>query len=420
MASSSKFLDYQCLFSSQKMKKRKSYSDGVLRLYQNEHRCELYRASDNFLSLNDLLETRILSPDETGRFRNYQSSFEIEFENFLVSIEELVKPSIQNQSQEICTNVSKLPSKKFKIPSVVKSTYDIESKSTVSHAQYNSNTHKIIAKGKYEVTDDDIDNIWGENSERNEDISDVKSGANQSITSKYRQKEPFERNVNQQDSYDLSRTASTDKSNNMSSLQYPSKQIRSDVDDKYYEDVQNLSDLSSYQQDSPNIWTSSYHQNSNKITSYQDKSMLTQHASARCLPPIESRPIDPVQNLTTQSSVSHDMYNTYHTEQSPSRYTSYTDSSAATRKNCNSMKQLSDSKLSLQSFLPTKHTNYTDNNQPIDYHQQHLNLSQSLYSNNNDNIDHNYHMDPFRNELSEQDTSHGENIWGMYEFKQNE
>ena len=77
-------IEYPCLYSEQKFKKKKRYFDGVLKFFPERKICYLYSSSNT----NDSLDSRILKNDEFDKFVSL-GLLELEFEKYMTQIEYL-------------------------------------------------------------------------------------------------------------------------------------------------------------------------------------------------------------------------------------------------------------------------------------------------------------------------------------------
>ena len=85
-----KMIIRSCLFTKQKEKKRKNWSDGVIKITPHGS-CSLFSADSN--KLNDkMLESKYLTAGEMNKVKMLQrgEELEIEFENFIVQVESYV------------------------------------------------------------------------------------------------------------------------------------------------------------------------------------------------------------------------------------------------------------------------------------------------------------------------------------------
>lgn len=146
-----------CLYTSQKLKKRKAYQDGILKLSINENRCDLYAVRDDQLSLNPMLASHFVTKLEMTRIIQGVIT-DIEFENYLVAIDSV---------KENVTHLASVKPKKFKVPSSVALVKEKDGEGIINNMYSKAVVHPIISNGQsyknYAVTDDEIDTIWGLN-----------------------------------------------------------------------------------------------------------------------------------------------------------------------------------------------------------------------------------------------------------------
>jgi hypothetical protein len=95
---------FACLYTHQKLKKKKSWSDGELRISVSQNKCSLYDKNSTKAGGNELKDSKYLLKWEIDKILNHEAN-EVEFEGFLVTVEHEINTSIHNKSTEI-TSVS--------------------------------------------------------------------------------------------------------------------------------------------------------------------------------------------------------------------------------------------------------------------------------------------------------------------------
>lgn len=201
-----------CLYTKQKRKKKKAWSDGVIHLFgQYCSSAALYESEDGAVCIGNPLEIRTLNANDKIRILNGKAC-DIEFENYLVSIEESIsdnKPlpsavsslspppgskvgipnvkrviaSPQNSSQQSTKSshsmILGLKLKKFKPPTVQTPNFDESRSNAAPKSDEDLQSHRISRysnqtfaneksreslgkrnRGAYEVEDDELDDIW--------------------------------------------------------------------------------------------------------------------------------------------------------------------------------------------------------------------------------------------------------------------
>ena len=103
-------IEYPCLYTEQKSKKKKRYFDGLLKFFPERKYCSLYSSSNT----NDSLDSRILKKDEVDKIASFEL-LELEFEKYIIQIEYSNINPENYKSKPITTNL--LPKLgKFNIP----------------------------------------------------------------------------------------------------------------------------------------------------------------------------------------------------------------------------------------------------------------------------------------------------------------
>jgi hypothetical protein len=167
-------IEYPCLYSEQKFKKKKRYFDGVLKFFPERKICYLYSSSNT----NDSLDSRILKKDELDKFVSLDL-LELEFEKYIIQIE-YSNTNPENYTSKPVTTSSLPKLGKFNIPKqkVVRcgeNKIDNDSLNIV-----NPNENQISKKRSYHVDNLELDEIWGLDEANNKILND-----NQNITTNY-------------------------------------------------------------------------------------------------------------------------------------------------------------------------------------------------------------------------------------------
>ena len=167
---------FKCLYTSQKQKKRKTWQDGILRFYEKDARCDLYNSHENYISLDEVLGSRMLSKQDVNKFSG-NLSFDLELENYIVSVNtaEVCESSIKTTDDKIDHVVSKR--KKFKVPSALAPILATDESTIIVNPPPKSITQNSFqTKGLYTVTDDELDDIWSiSDNKGNEKLSNLES-----------------------------------------------------------------------------------------------------------------------------------------------------------------------------------------------------------------------------------------------------
>ena len=164
----------KCIYTKHLTKKRKLWNDGILKIINisGSIQCEL---TDALSTRGVPLETRQLDKKEIQKFRD-KEDFELEFENYIISVSQLDN-TFDNTSQATAGHIAKLPEPPLKLPkfippsryippSKVESFPGIDNK--VDNVKVGINS-KVGSYNKYQVTSDELDDIWG-----NHDTSIIK------------------------------------------------------------------------------------------------------------------------------------------------------------------------------------------------------------------------------------------------------
>lgn len=163
------------MYTKQLTKKRKTYSDGLLKISISSGVYNCFLIDSESLRQN-VLESRQLEAAEVAKLKSNEE-FEIELENYLVTIME--RKETNNDSQ--CMLPLKLP--KFVPPSkyIPPSMRDSKQGNKIDNVVVNSSTS--FCSGQYKVTSDELDDIW----EKHADVtlpSDNNFNKNKTATSK--------------------------------------------------------------------------------------------------------------------------------------------------------------------------------------------------------------------------------------------
>lgn len=171
---------YHCLYTNQITKKRKTWSDGYLKVNLTE--------SGKFCTLttqsNIVLESKQLETNESEAIFAKQS-IELVFENYLVQLEDYGDHNCDTQSIE---KVFQPPLKltKFVPPSrfvpPINQSVDLPGVNT-NHVQ-SSNSFSQGSRAissSYNITDEELDSLWGNNSSRKQCFSEIKPRINNQV-----------------------------------------------------------------------------------------------------------------------------------------------------------------------------------------------------------------------------------------------
>lgn len=141
-----------CLYTEQKLKKRKRYCDGVVKTFSNTRICSLYATSSS-----RELDSRVLSKSEIEALTSGKLE-EIEFENYLVQLDNKLTLSSANPVHVMSYNkVFKPPSKINKpLSSITESA--MNAISPLPFSLPISNTKKQ----KYDIVDSELNMIWNQ------------------------------------------------------------------------------------------------------------------------------------------------------------------------------------------------------------------------------------------------------------------
>ena len=171
-----------CLYTAQKLKKKKTFHDGVLKVSLDTNFVSLHReTSSSSQTLDNPLDTRVMAHTEINDLLSGNLS-EIEFEGFLVQIDEVEEEAKTCENDRQCCNKKSSSSSgsgstgsidvprmtKFKIPSrVVPKVLSIPMSEGTGTSSGTSGLHNnpiirnVTGKRAYDVGDDELDAIWG-------------------------------------------------------------------------------------------------------------------------------------------------------------------------------------------------------------------------------------------------------------------
>ena len=176
----------KCLYTGQKLKKKKTYQDGVLRVNVERGVCELYATDGKAARLPGSLETRTMTAAETRGVMDGSIS-ELEFEGYLVEVEDAIVDVAVAGTESIAAELTaprastkglsrgfKMPSAAAPKPQVLAShqqqqqrqgvnygeRYPQQAYSAVHERPADYSTHMSAAGGGYRVDDDELNDIW--------------------------------------------------------------------------------------------------------------------------------------------------------------------------------------------------------------------------------------------------------------------
>jgi hypothetical protein len=153
------------------MKKKKSFKDGILKIDTRSYTCTL-KSQNQGNNPDGCLESKIL-PREFMLSILSGKSTNIEFENFLVQIDDIERESVHSKVRNQEQIVGELPKlSKFKIPTKISSTgvllpdqFRIQGQGKIPSiggtGSYNV-SESNICKSTYVVHDQELDEIWTE------------------------------------------------------------------------------------------------------------------------------------------------------------------------------------------------------------------------------------------------------------------
>ena len=159
---------FVCLYTKQKEKKKKSWSDGFLKLDPNGL-CKLY-SNDVKNVTSNYLETKFLLPQQS-RIIERGDELTIDFESYVVLVESRI------QSTKIQT-LNPILTKSFKIPQSIPQSERVKPNTDVENTQFNRSlqSHTSASAGRayrYQVDDNELDAIWDHGEGHDDDDLDV-------------------------------------------------------------------------------------------------------------------------------------------------------------------------------------------------------------------------------------------------------
>lgn len=157
-----------CLYTSQKLKKKKLWHEGVLNIYAKDNKCVLYASNDNCIRIGTALETRFLTGHEMTNLLTGKSS-ELECDGHLIQVEEEI---IKANEQKFAAVLNK-PLAKFKPPAKITpklpATHTSYSNQNSTNNNYMNNIMNMNNGRGYSVDDDELDELWGTSSSSRSD-----------------------------------------------------------------------------------------------------------------------------------------------------------------------------------------------------------------------------------------------------------
>ena len=156
-----------CLYTSQKLKKKKIWHEGLLNIYAEENKCVLFASDDNCIRIGTALETRFLNNNEMNKLLTGKSS-ELECDGHLIQVEEEI---IKANEQKLAAipSVFKGPKAKFKPPARITPKLPVNNDllhapTRNNHMMNNNNMNNLMNMNNgrgYSVDDDELDELWG-------------------------------------------------------------------------------------------------------------------------------------------------------------------------------------------------------------------------------------------------------------------
>lgn len=152
-----------CLYTTQKLKKKKLFHDGFLKLYESRCSISLYRSNPQIATMESCLESRSLSKEEVNLILSGCLP-EIEFEGYLVQIDDVLlnEASVNNNKKENADTISK-PKMPFKPPTRVQpkeATIPLAPIVPMQNKNVFTGIKRRTTGGAYEIADDELDDIW--------------------------------------------------------------------------------------------------------------------------------------------------------------------------------------------------------------------------------------------------------------------
>jgi hypothetical protein len=174
---------FKCLYSHQKLKKKKSWFDGELQVFLQQKKCLLYKLEENQSNSRDLLDSKYCPDLEIDRIVNGIAD-SVEFEKYLVeidhssviqqsqgapigsiatkstsminSLQSPLQPPPMNSVQHLTSKLKKAP---FKVPqTVIPIQQTSEDQSTSKQQTKVDPTSR--KRGYYSVDEEELDDIW--------------------------------------------------------------------------------------------------------------------------------------------------------------------------------------------------------------------------------------------------------------------
>ena len=160
-----------CLYTTQKTKKRKQFSDGFIKLNSTTGHCQLFRAKDNYISFNEgILESINVNPPQVRQIMGGEYT-EIVFEGYFVTVEKQIE-----HTQPVVKHLPVFKMPRFQ-PLVQVTAPRQQTENPKTHSDRpNQNISTFNGKGKkgvYNVNTEELDDIWGENDSSNNNTNDV-------------------------------------------------------------------------------------------------------------------------------------------------------------------------------------------------------------------------------------------------------
>jgi hypothetical protein len=163
----------RCLYSHQKLKKKKTWLDGEIKIFLNQRKCVLYKVDETNSTTKEILDSKYCPDLELDRIMNGIAD-SIEFEKYLVEVDHTSHPASQqegnpltqvaslNKVQELTSKLKKVP---FKVPQTVAppppppdlSSPDLSSPMGRGSGVTDLNSRK---RGFYSIDENELDDIW--------------------------------------------------------------------------------------------------------------------------------------------------------------------------------------------------------------------------------------------------------------------
>ncbi len=141
---------FNCMYTKQKEKKRKAWTDGKLILDKNGF-CHLHACSDGMIA-DRRLESRPITSSELNKLTNLRGEVEIDFENYVVQVEQAMETKLSKLVKPVVL-------KSFKVPQMIKTPEELAMKTqeTIIKKYFIPTSKKLYT---IDDDDDDIDQIW--------------------------------------------------------------------------------------------------------------------------------------------------------------------------------------------------------------------------------------------------------------------